>query len=289
MTRGMDVTATDPAPPPETPDLHGAFPRLGAEQLGALAARGRKRPTWAGEVQLDHADPALPRSASRRRCSEHSLSAGVDEGKKRGFLRPIRPLSAYECDAHHWPVYVSPLGMICTTGRILLVGEDPGKGTPFRQSWATRVQPVRPCAPLPAKMTRRRWDSNPPPCWSGDRGHGQEEAAACDFFVPVVTAPARSYPQVPDPVRTERGPVATLTDDTRAAGRLVLASGKEDSASQGHRRGRRPCSAGPDERSPGFGARVVGLTSTISMISTRPAGIGPFAGSRSSALCSDHD
>jgi hypothetical protein len=43
-----------------------------------------------------------------------------------------------------------------------------------------------------------------------------------------VTAPARSYPQVPDAVRTERGPVATLTDDTRAAGRLVLASGKED-------------------------------------------------------------
>jgi hypothetical protein len=42
--------------------------------------------------------PDLRRDAG---CSEHSLSAGVDEGKKRGFLRPIRPLSAYECDAHH--------------------------------------------------------------------------------------------------------------------------------------------------------------------------------------------
>jgi hypothetical protein len=58
-----------------------------------------------------------------------------------------------------------------------------------------------------------------------------------------------------------------------AAGRLVLASGREDSG--GHRRGRRPCSAGSDECSPGFSARVVGLLSTISMTSTRPAGIGP--------------
>jgi hypothetical protein len=57
-------------------------------------------------------------------------------------------------------------------------------------------------------------------------------------------------------------------------GRLVLAAGKEDSASQAHRRGRRPCSAGSDECLPGFGARAVGLSSTISMTRTRPAGIG---------------
>jgi hypothetical protein len=115
-----------------------------------------------------------------------------------------------------------------------------------------------------------RWDSKPPPRWSGDRCHGQEDAAACNFFVPVVTSAAAAYPQIPDAVRTGRD----LTDDTRAAGCLVLASGREDSTSQGQRRGRRRCSAGSDECSPGCGARVVALSSTITMTNTRPAGIG---------------
>jgi thioredoxin reductase (NADPH) len=52
MTEGVDVSATGQAPQPETPDLHGAFPRLDQEQLEALAARGERRPTQAGDVLL---------------------------------------------------------------------------------------------------------------------------------------------------------------------------------------------------------------------------------------------
>jgi CRP-like cAMP-binding protein len=47
---GIHRSATDQAPQPETPDLHGAFPRLDQEQLEALAARGERRPTQAGDV-----------------------------------------------------------------------------------------------------------------------------------------------------------------------------------------------------------------------------------------------
>ena len=81
----------------------------------------------------------------------------------------------------------------------------------------------------------------------------------------------------PTRARMRCGPSAHGRDPHRrhqAAGCLVLASGEEDSAWQGHRRGRRPCSAGSAECLSGFCVRVVGLSSMISMISARPAGIG---------------
>lgn len=43
------MTETDSTPLPETPDLHGAFPRLTEEQIETLAARGERRPTLLGE------------------------------------------------------------------------------------------------------------------------------------------------------------------------------------------------------------------------------------------------
>jgi thioredoxin reductase (NADPH) len=53
--------------PPETPDLHGAFPRLGEEQLRALAARGERHHTQAGEVLYREGDAGydLGRNMSR--------------------------------------------------------------------------------------------------------------------------------------------------------------------------------------------------------------------------------
>jgi thioredoxin reductase (NADPH) len=42
----------DPAPLPETPDLHGAYPRLDPVQLRTLLADGLRRPTTAGEVLI---------------------------------------------------------------------------------------------------------------------------------------------------------------------------------------------------------------------------------------------
>ena len=99
-----------------------------------------------------------------------------------------------------------------------------------------------------------------------------------DRWCPPVSAGSRCGT---DPVRT--GP--TLTEHTRATGRLVLASGKEDSAWGGHRRGRRPCSAGSEESLPGFGARVIGLSSTSSMTSVRPAGIGPCMSPGRMGIC----
>jgi hypothetical protein len=134
-------------------------------------------------------------------------------------------------------------------------------------------------------LRRRRWDSNPLPPWSGDRGHGQEGPATCDSFVPVVTAPARPYPQIPDAVRTQRGPAAALTYHT--AGRRPSCScvGQGGQCVAGHRRGRRPCSAGSDEWLPGFGARVVGLSSTTSMTRARPAGIGACMSPGRMAIC----
>jgi thioredoxin reductase (NADPH) len=42
----------DPAPLPETPDWHGAYPRLDAVQLRTLLADGLRRPTTAGEVLI---------------------------------------------------------------------------------------------------------------------------------------------------------------------------------------------------------------------------------------------
>ena len=46
----MDVSTTDPAPLPETPDLQGAYPRLSHEQLQALSAHGERRATRPGQV-----------------------------------------------------------------------------------------------------------------------------------------------------------------------------------------------------------------------------------------------
>jgi thioredoxin reductase (NADPH) len=51
-----DVSTTDPEPLSETPDLHGAYPRLSEEQLAALAARGERRRTSQGEVLYREGD-----------------------------------------------------------------------------------------------------------------------------------------------------------------------------------------------------------------------------------------
>src|SRR5512132_463505 len=58
---------------------------------------------------------------------------------------------------------------------------------------------------------RRRWDSKPPPRCSGDRGQEPQGTATCDSFIPVVTAPARPDPQIPDAVRTQHGPGHPIT------------------------------------------------------------------------------
>jgi hypothetical protein len=108
---------------------------------------------------------------------------------------------------------------------------------------------------------------------------------ACNFFVPVVTATARPYPQTPDAVRTEPGPAATRTDDTRPPAVLSLRPARRTVHGRGPRRGRSQCSAGSDERWPGVGARVVGLSSTSSMTSTRPAGIGPCMSPGRMGIC----
>jgi thioredoxin reductase (NADPH) len=42
----------------ETPDLHGAYPRLPEGQLEELAARGRRRPVQAGEILIHEGEPA---------------------------------------------------------------------------------------------------------------------------------------------------------------------------------------------------------------------------------------
>jgi thioredoxin reductase (NADPH) len=51
------VTAPESEPHAETPDLNGAFPRLSQEQIGALAAYGRRRRTQPGEVLFREGDP----------------------------------------------------------------------------------------------------------------------------------------------------------------------------------------------------------------------------------------
>jgi thioredoxin reductase (NADPH) len=50
------VGKTKPVPLSETPDLHGAFPRLSDAQIDALAARGQRRPMSAGEVLYREGD-----------------------------------------------------------------------------------------------------------------------------------------------------------------------------------------------------------------------------------------
>ena len=66
---------------------------------------------------------------------------------------------------------------------------------------------------------------------------------------------------------------------------LFLCRARRTVRGRGHRRCRRPCSAGSDECLPGFGARVVGLSSTSSMTSVRPAGIGPCMSPGRMGIC----
>jgi thioredoxin reductase (NADPH) len=51
------MTAMEPEPLVETPDLSGAFPRLSAEQIEALATHGNRRRTEPGEVLFREGDP----------------------------------------------------------------------------------------------------------------------------------------------------------------------------------------------------------------------------------------
>jgi thioredoxin reductase (NADPH) len=50
------VSAAEPAPLAETPDLYGAFPRLSDEQLGMLSQHGERRPTRPDEVLFREGD-----------------------------------------------------------------------------------------------------------------------------------------------------------------------------------------------------------------------------------------
>lgn len=43
----------------ETPDNHGAYPRLSEAQIAALDARGRRRATEAGEVLYREGDTGI--------------------------------------------------------------------------------------------------------------------------------------------------------------------------------------------------------------------------------------
>lgn len=60
------MTSAEPVSPAETPDLYGAFPRLDPQQLGALAANGRRR-TQAGEVLYREVD---------RDCDFYAIAEG---------------------------------------------------------------------------------------------------------------------------------------------------------------------------------------------------------------------
>ena len=51
------MTATQPEPLGETPDLYGAFPRLNDDQIEVLATRGQRRRTQPGEVLFREGDP----------------------------------------------------------------------------------------------------------------------------------------------------------------------------------------------------------------------------------------
>ncbi|MEA2272723.1 MAG: thioredoxin reductase [Solirubrobacteraceae bacterium] len=55
MLLRRDVRLTEPLP--ETPDTHGAFPRLSEEQIAELALHGERRRTSAGEVLFREGDP----------------------------------------------------------------------------------------------------------------------------------------------------------------------------------------------------------------------------------------
>ncbi len=73
------MSTNELVPPSETPDLHGAFPRLSAEHLDALAARGQRRPTRPGEVlyrEREQVDDFLrdPRRKSRASSASSACS-----------------------------------------------------------------------------------------------------------------------------------------------------------------------------------------------------------------------
>jgi thioredoxin reductase (NADPH) len=53
-----NLTAPEPEPLAETPDLYGAFPRLSEAQIEALAAHGHRRSTQPGEVLFREGDPS---------------------------------------------------------------------------------------------------------------------------------------------------------------------------------------------------------------------------------------
>jgi thioredoxin reductase (NADPH) len=56
LTGAGSLQATEPEPLTETPDSHGAYPRLSEEQIQRLAAHGVRRPTQAGEVLFHDGD-----------------------------------------------------------------------------------------------------------------------------------------------------------------------------------------------------------------------------------------
>jgi hypothetical protein len=92
-------------------------------------------PLLAADLQRSGMIPV--RSHSNLSCyagrSKHTLSAGVHQGKERGLLGSLWPLSAYEGDVHHWSVDVSPRWMRFTTCRILDIGEHPREGALLSQ------------------------------------------------------------------------------------------------------------------------------------------------------------
>jgi thioredoxin reductase (NADPH) len=51
-----ELTAPEPGPPAETPDLYGAFPRLSQAQIEALSTHGHRRRTQPGEVLFREGD-----------------------------------------------------------------------------------------------------------------------------------------------------------------------------------------------------------------------------------------
>lgn len=56
MTPKVPEPSRVPAPLAETPDLHGAYPRLEAQQVEALARHGTRRPTRAGDTLFREGD-----------------------------------------------------------------------------------------------------------------------------------------------------------------------------------------------------------------------------------------
>ena len=74
-----------PVPLPETPDPHGAFPRLDDQQIEALAAHGERRPTRAGEVLYREGD---------EECDFIVVPAGEGGGRRAGRRPGARALRA---------------------------------------------------------------------------------------------------------------------------------------------------------------------------------------------------